>query len=424
MNDKSIYSKDMILLHNKVAEYCRLKDYGNALRYSQMLVKLFEEKGCTDTADGANELFIFGFILDRLGKYSDALKAYKGARDILKDSQPNSPVLARVMNNIGIILAEHGKKDGAIRHLTRAGVIEEKLHGRNSREYADVLYNLGSVHFMNGDYTRAAIVYTESMKIFQARDITLVDNFCCLGHCLEKLSNSSQASCCFENALLLVNNTGIGTLRDKFSIKLYIAGIRLSEGNLEEALRLYKELKEEISDTIGIRNMQYVECLDKLSRIYGEIDGKAAIEYKYGAIKALEKITSKKHFVYTEMLKELAELLKNNGDSNGAMDIISEYMTQAEQEGDIDTDAYVRSAYIQADILNKQKKVNDAIKLLERVVFNCSSSRNGYIKCLLMLVHLYLEYGCGKDLYGVYDRFVKVKPGNSFDDMLDMSEDY
>jgi tetratricopeptide (TPR) repeat protein len=146
--------------------------------------------------------------------------------------------------------------------------------------------------------------------------------------------------------------------------------------------------------------------------------------YKKAALAAIEKITSHGSFLYTDTANELAALYRNSGQFEKAMDIISEYMRRAEEDGNTDTDGYVKNALIQADILRKQNKEKDAIKILEHIVFDCSNKHDDYVKCLLMLVHLYLQYGYGKSLYGVYNEFVKVKPGNSFDDMLDMSEDF
>ncbi len=422
MEKRNIYDKEMTLLHNRVSDFCQKGRYKSALDTANELIALFEQKGLANTREYAEELFTIGYVCDVLADYVPALDYYKKAKDILEIADAQSLLLADVLNNSAIILAKHGRFDGAIRYFTMARLVVNK--NMNKKYAAALTYSIGSCYIMKKDYARAALYYTESMKTFQLKGLELVDTFCNLGYCLEVLSTPAQAIGCFENALVLFNAPKHEEKREFFAIKLRIARLYVETDNIQKALSMLNSLTEEIADEFGTQNMQYVYSVNMLSNIYTQIDGKMAAKYKKSAIGAMERITSKEHFMYKKMVRELAEIYRNSGDFTNALEAISQCTLTAQQSGNTDTDEYVNSAIIQADILRKQDKATEAISLLESIVYGCSNKREGYVQCILMLVHLYLQYGYGKALYGIYDKFVQVRPGNSFDDMLDMSEEY
>jgi tetratricopeptide (TPR) repeat protein len=384
---------------------------------------LFEKNDLINTFEYCEELFAVGYVCDELADYSGALKYYKTARDVLEKKYQKTALYINVINNIAIILAEHGKVDRAVRYFTKARSIAN-LVGISGRDKSMLAYSIASCYVMKGDFARAALFYTESMKTFQLKGMELIDTFCNLGYCLEFLSTPSQAIGCFENSLVLFGNSPTENCREKYAVKLHIAHLYLMVNNDEKAKSVLTPLAEEIADTLGTQNMQYFDCVNLLSKIYSETDSSKALEYKKTALATLGRITAREHFLYCQTEREIVELYKNCGDFGSALEIISNYTDMAKKNGDVDTDNYVDCALIKADILRKQDRATEAIKLLEETVAQCSDERNGYVKCLLMLVHLYLQYGYGKSLYGIYDKFAKVRPGNSFDDMLDMSEDY
>jgi len=101
------------------------------------------KKGLRKDRDNASLNLNYGYLLNNLGRYDDAIERLEVARDDLTYAEP-----AKIFNNLGWSYLQVGRSDDAVAHL------EEAV--RRQPNWCGARYNLGAAYASQGETMKAA----------------------------------------------------------------------------------------------------------------------------------------------------------------------------------------------------------------------------------------------------------------------------
>ena len=118
----------------------------------------------------AISLFKIGLVLDKQGKYEEALEHYNKSLEIDRKVFGNDEHawIASTLSNIGLVLNEQGKNEEALEHFNKSLEINRKLFGTDEHStIATTLSNIGSILIKQGKYEEASEHFNKSLEILR-----------------------------------------------------------------------------------------------------------------------------------------------------------------------------------------------------------------------------------------------------------------
>lgn len=199
---------------------------------SRALIQLLEAENCQHLAANDNALSIYddilrasdrengtgdwqeirgkaatgkGWVLNKMGKFDEAGRAYFKALDYLID---NPEMLCRVLGYLGIIYFRKGDYHGANDYYNRA--LQVCLDNDYKWPMMQLYGNLGNVHNAQGDYRKALEYYEKSLQIaIQISDRRIEGiNILNIGHAYNQLGKPAKALEYFQRALKIQEAIG------------------------------------------------------------------------------------------------------------------------------------------------------------------------------------------------------------------------
>ena len=248
-----------------------------------------------------------------LNLFDEALNYLTRADNILKSSKAaNTKEYAALMMNIGTVYWSKGDLDRALKYYADSQEIRDKLGLSNTAGYADLMMNIGLVYWQKGDLDRALRYYMDSQKI--------------------------------KDKLGLQNTVGYADLM------MNIGTVYWSKGDLDRALKYYMD-SQEIRDRLRLQNTAYYATLmmniGLVYRSKGDID--RSLRYYTDSQQIRDKLGLQNTSDYAQLLSNMGFLYEKQGDKGMA----GRYYRKS-------YDTYVIAKYIGP---NKDKALRNAQRL-------------------------------------------------------------
>jgi serine/threonine protein kinase/tetratricopeptide (TPR) repeat protein len=141
-----------------------------------------------------------GYTHYRAGRVEEALKAYQRVVELQPDS-------ARGYHMLGTVYQSAGRLAEALQNYGRANAM---------RPSPATSSNIGTIHFWNGDYQKAADAYQQAIKLAPSQP----DLYANLGDALQKLGQRDRARASYKTAVTEVRKQLAVNENDAFSMSL------------------------------------------------------------------------------------------------------------------------------------------------------------------------------------------------------------
>lgn len=277
-----------INLLNEIAWEYQRYDILKAKRFSQLAMQLSEKKGYMHGK--ANALSNMGCILADEGFYDEAVQNYLAAINIRKNIAPESIIIARLYNNIGIVYANQANYPMALYYMKLS--LELKLKQKDKTDIASQHYNIGILYYYQGDFGKAQNHYFEALKVFESLADSNKTAEClnAVGALYNVQKNYDKAKKYYLKSLDIFKKTGnkvqLSTCYDN------IGEVHLVLGNTDEAEKNFLkalELREAAGYKKGI-----ADCLNELGDVYrARMKFQPAVDYKLKALAMFEEAGNK-----------------------------------------------------------------------------------------------------------------------------------
>jgi TolB-like protein/tetratricopeptide (TPR) repeat protein len=193
-----------------------------------------------------------------LNLFDEALNYLTSADNILKSRKAaNTKEYADLMGNIGAVYSSKGDLDRALRYYMDSQQGYDRLGLKNTAGYASLMNNIGIVYTSKGDLERALRYFTDSQEIRDrlglqntAAYALLMDNIGIVYYSngdLDRALKYRMDSQQIQDRLGLQNTVGYANLMMNIGIVYW------SKGDLDRALRYYTD-SQQIQDRLGLQN--------------------------------------------------------------------------------------------------------------------------------------------------------------------------
>ncbi len=194
----------------------------------------------------ADTLFVKGEYLLAKGAYKEALDTHRLCYAIReKILAPNSPDLAKSLQQIGILLNETGDRAASIAYFEKALAINVVCFGTHSIPVANTLTKMSQPHRYLYHYDLAVGMLEKGLTIKQQLlppyDIDFFTSYYNLGICFSNQYRFTDAIHYFELALEINQKNGI--TKDKYMAALYseMGEISMFQKNIPKALEYFEK---------------------------------------------------------------------------------------------------------------------------------------------------------------------------------------
>jgi CHAT domain-containing protein/Tfp pilus assembly protein PilF len=242
---------------NKAAASYRIGDYAASLEHYRHALDLRRQE---EGADSPGVAFVhneMGLVCIKQGKYPQALKHFEKALDIWRkaNGEESAPV-ATALNNIGEVYNQQGAYDKALEYSRKALALRRKLPDTPGADLAASLNNVGLIYFHKAAYDKALAHYSEALDVLKKlgpeHELAVVTTLSNIGAVYNEEGEYARALDYFQKGL---------------DIRLRLLG----PDNPEVALgRLHLGLVRENLGEYAAALEQYEKALAVLRKAYGE----------------------------------------------------------------------------------------------------------------------------------------------------------
>ncbi|MCK6690878.1 MAG: CHAT domain-containing protein [Thermoanaerobaculia bacterium] len=290
------------------------KKFDKALEVNEVAENLALEKVGRQTPAFANVCFNYGWILQAKGNYPEAEKWYAESCAIReKVLGREHRDYASSLHQLGAIYYLNGNNyDKAERCYLQAKAIREKILGKDDLDYATTINALGNLYFYSGNLMLAEAHYREALAIREKKLGT--ENIYYSG-CLNNLGMVSLALGRYEeaesyykaNISIIAKTKGKNTVWYAGGI-FNLSGVYRAKKDYKTAEQLLLQCKN-ILDTLHETELNYVSCMAALGTLYFETGRYDLSEIYHLKAKSIRgRVLGKEHLSYEMSLADLSEL--------------------------------------------------------------------------------------------------------------------
>ena len=307
--------------------YQRRENNEKALRYAQEYRDLLALKQGTETESYAEVLKDMGSMLNRMGRYDEALHTDSLALDLysrLKGPEDRETLI--VLNNISVVLFATNHRDEALRTAERVLELRRKVLGPNSGDVAFTLSNLAMMYAEAGNLERGIELGEQSLAICQqlsgdtsneSKDqhgmLSLI--YAEQGRILAKQLKPAEADQAYEKALhhaekcYGAKSTSCADILYNRAISDIKRGYKtMAIAHIKEALSIYEQVE-------GGKSPKCAEMLSDLTFIYGEMNDMASyVHYAELSYAAHEQVYGLENVKTATAMMTLGKAYYNCGD--------------------------------------------------------------------------------------------------------------
>ena len=214
----------------------------------------------------AATMIIIGGIHYKLSNFNEELQMYFDALATYQEALGDShPFVAGTRKNIGVLLAEKGDTDGAMKQFELAKEIysQQENNAINS-ELASAISCMGNVQYRRGFLDDALILYSKALYMYrttgedvgwsQEAVINVTTTLKIIGMVYMNRSDSETAMKCYEEAMELLVSLNMENTVEAASLFTRMGGIFYRGGKYDEAMRHYQKAYKVATEAIGTKN--------------------------------------------------------------------------------------------------------------------------------------------------------------------------
>ena len=264
--------------------YSRLTAYGEALKFHQQALQIFEA-----IADTANLALAGQNLADACwfnGDYQMALLHQQRALRLADDSREK----LRGHSTLGLILLSLGDPDGALDAEKRA--LQLALATEETREQATIHKNLGLVYLQLRQPQQALASFRQAIELDKQTNFErgLLYDYLFLGQTFQALAQPDSALACLARAEILAQKLGE---RRAYAKALYFKGLTAIDRDNKSLARASFTAALAVAEASKLDEMQW-RCLWRLGALAGQSgDSPPALDFYLRAITALERQSAK-----------------------------------------------------------------------------------------------------------------------------------
>jgi tetratricopeptide (TPR) repeat protein len=238
--------------------------------------------------------------LDRaLGAYAAADRGFQAAlREATRALGPDDPLVAGVLNNLGVLRKAQGRYAEATRYYRRALPIVKRAGDRMA--LATLYHNLGGIEHARGRYAAGEPWARQSVEAREAElgpdHVAVAADVAALAALVEGRGRLEEAAALYERALAVFRRQ-LGAVNTEVALNLSgLASLRQQQGRLDEAERLFAEALPMMESLFGRHHAEVgltVHNLAFLERARGRLPRAIAL---YGrALRIFQRALGARH---------------------------------------------------------------------------------------------------------------------------------
>ncbi len=298
--------------------------FDQALEINSIVEKITIDKIGKQTASYAGVCFNYGWIFQSKGNYPEAERWYAQSCNIRENVLGKEHRdYASSLHQLGAMYYLNGNNyDNAERCYLQAKGIREKILGKDDLDYATTVNALGNLYFYSGNLTLAEAHYREAMLIREKKlgkeNIIYSGSLNNLGMVSFTLGRYEEAEFYYKaNISIIAKTKGKNTVRYAGGI-FNLSGVYRAKRDYNTAEQLLLQCNS-ILDTLCESEINYLSCMAALGSLYFET-GRFDLSEKYHLkAKSLRgKVLGKEHLSYEMSLADLSELYWKMGRHDAA----------------------------------------------------------------------------------------------------------
>jgi diguanylate cyclase (GGDEF)-like protein len=370
--------------------YFKLANMEKMERITKRAQRIFRE--LNDKVGLAKTWHNLGIIFAESGKFEEALKYYKKAFPLYKDEMD----ITSLLNDMGLAHFHKGDIKKAFEYLHRSLDMKRKI-GEKLGE-CTVLNNMGILYDSIGQLEKALSYYKNSLEIakekgFRSHMTTILSN---IGTIYTGLGKINEALFHLERALEIEKE--IGNLRNQATILNNLAILYQRTGNIEKALEIYTQslkLREKMNDPLGI-----VVTKTNIGRLYlCKGDFERALKEQKEAFSLVSEQENPRLKVYVQ--RNLAQIMMWEKRFEEALKILKEAEISAKKLGDLEAER--RIVTVLSEILILQGKKKSVENYIERAISLSKSLKTSDGEAEALIVRSFLKFLRGDERGGRRD---------------------
>jgi len=273
-----------ILLNSGISNY-NIGEYDNSLYFINIVLSLLENK------KSEQELYVFtlfykGFIFFKMAKYTEALATYDNIEKLLLKVNNNNFInKVSLYNNRAIIFQSIGDFNNAIQHYERIMHLFESNNIRECENYASVCLNLGVLHTLKKEYSKAIEFTRKGISIQEKLSPkTLANAYNSYAITLKKLGKFAEAEKYYLKAIN--NRLKYGYMISELSKDYHNYGeLLIAQKKYNKALEYLNKAHRQYLKHFGTYSTHTAMCLNSLTNFYIQTNNYSkALEYSQKAI--------------------------------------------------------------------------------------------------------------------------------------------
>ncbi len=304
------------------------------------------------------------------GNYTAAVKfSQKMGQMTLKKYGKESKQYAANLYQLGIAFQYSGQLSEAKITFEEALDIRRKIFGLNHPNYANILNSLARIYVESGDYEVADSLYRTAMKIYEESlgldHISYVNTRFNYATLLFQKGNFAAAEPIMLKMLEKKKSLISAKHPDYANSMNNLASLYRLTGNVGKAKRLYLEIIQLRKETLGKKHPYYIASIGNLATLFNDLkEYEKAKPYYEEALALQEQVLGKGHPDYSLTLNNLGILYNNLEEYDKAAQLLKEALLIREQVFGQENPQFAKSLESIANLEISRSNYQEAERLL------------------------------------------------------------
>ncbi len=420
--NKDIY--EIKKLRNRFLSYYYDEDYEKAQQTGERLISTYRAKKLVTPEEFGKDLFNLACAYDEGGNYEKAVSVYLKAADEIENNRGKCLKLSDVYNNIGIAHDKLHQHDTALAYFKKCYNLRSALLKETDKDLIDACYNLASEYKNLHRFTDAAQYYAKALNSRSKKDIAYGDNLFNLGMCYIETKDFALGGEYMKRAMEVYRQNSKGFEEYINALGFYSAFLYKSR-KYEEAVENYNVLIDAIKQNYGTDQHNYANALSQLADCYTKMGSpEKGITLKQKSINIIKKSMGTEHIIYATNLADLGHMYLNLNEYAKAAQLYSEALGIRSKILGVNNKECIDNINTLADIYMSMELYNKAEDIINYALNNLTVNKRVCGETVLHLVKKYMDIQDGEGLRRAYSLFNKIYPEKTFDEMLDIAEDF
>lgn len=414
----SVYGS-ILTLRSDYIDYYKKKDYFNALKAGEELIRLYRANKDMGSVSYAKDCFLVADVYFMLNNMLKCIELYREAARILMSAPNEGIALSNVLNNMAVSLSFNGQRETALKVMIKAMETRKRHLKEFDEGYFETLYNIGVCYYDLEDYDKALHYHMISLNNKKKRDLDYVDNLNFIGYDFEKKGDIKNAILYMEKSVQVIIKL-LGKSSDEYFRNIYyLASLHEADDNYEEALLYYTEAAELLRKFLKSEHPYYAEALNRTANIYAKLnDNEKSLALRLEALNIIKGVVGENHIYYANSLRSVADIYKSGGNYEQAEKLYRNSIEIKKTLLGADNEDYIKDLFLLSDLYEEMNEFEKAYELLNDTLEILDEGHPFYVKCLYSLARISLNL---EDPYGFYELYKRLSEAIGVDDEITLS---